>query len=58
MSDTVVVPSYRLVWYNEYARANEWEWVVVPSYRLVWYNMNVSFFVRVSCCSQLSLGMV
>ena len=34
----VVVPSYRLVWYNVSTVALRCFLVVVPSYRLVWYN--------------------
>ena len=34
----VVVPSYRLVWYNNTKAAIAEAVVVVPSYRLVWYN--------------------
>ena len=34
----VVVPSYRLVWYNWRSTRKRNSLVVVPSYRLVWYN--------------------
>ena len=34
----VVVPSYRLVWYNGSQMIIIFIIVVVPSYRLVWYN--------------------
>ena len=34
----VVVPSYRLVWYNKSNGSESLKKVVVPSYRLVWYN--------------------
>ena len=37
-SREVVVPSYRLVWYNPRAFIVSLSEVVVPSYRLVWYN--------------------
>ena len=44
-SREVVVPSYRLVWYNmrNYLRLSQV--VVVPSYRLVWYNFIVNDFI-------------
>ena len=37
-SREVVVPSYRLVWYNMRWTERRTLIVVVPSYRLVWYN--------------------
>ena len=36
---SVVVPSYRLVWYNPDRLTAVLTNVVVPSYRLVWYNL-------------------
>ena len=38
----VVVPSYRLVWYNDLPKVRGLSDVVVPSYRLVWYNQEIS----------------
>ena len=38
-SREVVVPSYRLVWYNSAIFSIFIYQVVVPSYRLVWYNI-------------------
>ena len=38
MAIQVVVPSYRLVWYNPAIVICFCTSVVVPSYRLVWYN--------------------
>ena len=41
IDEAVVVPSYRLVWYNAQAVSAAVRAVVVPSYRLVWYNKDV-----------------
>ena len=38
MLSFVVVPGYRLVWYNKASYVFFMDKVVVPGYRLVWYN--------------------
>ena len=43
MVSQVVVPSYRLVWYNSATNLILTAMVVVPSYRLVWYNIGNHF---------------